>query len=103
MKDKVYDFLKTIPKGTVTTYGQIAAHLGNPKLARVVGNILHNNPDPASIPCHRVVNARGQVAANFAFGGAEAQRKLLEEEGVVFGEDGRVVMQESGVWKDANR
>ena len=97
MKDKVYDFLKTIPKGTVTTYGQIAAHLGNPKLARVVGNILHNNPDPANIPCHRVVNARGEVAANFAFGGAEAQRKLLEEEGVVFGEDGRVVMQESGV------
>ena len=93
MKDKVYDFLKTIPKGTVTTYGQIAAHLGNPKLARVVGNILHNNPDPANIPCHRVVNARGEVAANFAFGGAEAQRKLLEEEGVVFGEDGRVVME----------
>ena len=90
MKDKVYDFLKTIPKGKVTTYGQIAAHLGNPKLARVVGNILHNNPDPANIPCHRVVNARGEVAANFAFGGAEAQRKLLEEEGVVFGEDGRV-------------
>lgn len=97
MKDKVYDFLKTIPKGTVTTYGQIAAHLGNPKLARVVGNILHNNPDPANIPCHRVVNARGEVAANFAFGGAEAQRKLLEEEGVEFGEDGRVVMKESGV------
>ena len=97
MKDKVYDFLKTIPKGTVTTYGQIAAHLGNPKLARVVGNILHNNPDPANIPCHRVVNARGEVAANFAFGGAEAQRKLLEAEGVVFDGDGRVVMREFGV------
>lgn len=90
MKDKVYDFLKTIPKGKVTTYGQIAAHLGNPKLARVVGNILHQNPDPANIPCHRVVNARGEVAANFAFGGAEVQRRLLEEEGVVFGGDGRV-------------
>ena len=97
MKDKVYDFLKTIPKGKVTTYGQIAAHLGNPKLARVVGNILHNNPDPANIPCHRVVNARGEVAANFAFGGAEAQRKLLEAEGVVFDGDGRVVMREFGV------
>ena len=97
MKDKVYDFLKTIPKGTVTTYGQIAAQLGNPKLARVVGNILHNNPDPANIPCHRVVNARGEVAANFAFGGAEAQRKLLEAEGVEFGVDGRVVMREFGV------
>ena len=97
MKEKVYDFLKTIPKGTVTTYGQIAAHLGNPKLARVVGNILHNNLDPANIPCHRVVNARGEVAANFAFGGAEAQRKLLEEEGVEFDGSGRVVMREFGV------
>ena len=97
MKDKVYDFLKTIPKGTVTTYGQIAAHLGNPKLARVVGNILHNNPDPANIPCHRVVNARGEVAANFAFGGAEAQRKLLEEEGVEFDGSGRVDLREFGV------
>ena len=90
MKGKVYDFLKTIPKGKVVTYGQIAAHLGNPKLARVVGNILHQNPDPAHIPCHRVVNAKGEVAANFAFGGAKAQRRLLEAEGVVFDEKGRV-------------
>lgn len=97
MKDKVYDFLKTIPKGKVVTYGQIAAHLGNPKLARVVGNILHNNPDPANIPCHRVVNARGEVAKNFAFGGAEAQRKLLEAEGVMFGVDGRVELEVFGV------
>lgn len=97
MKDKVYDYLRTIPKGKVATYGQIAAHLGNPKLARVVGNILHQNPDPAHIPCHRVLNTRGEVAANFAFGGAEAQRRLLEAEGVEFGEDGRVDLRKFGV------
>ena len=45
MKEKVYEFLRTIPKGKVVTYGQIAEYLGNKKLARVVGNILHNNPD----------------------------------------------------------
>ena len=43
MKEKVYEFLLTIPKGKVATYSQIAEHLGNKKLARVVGNILHNN------------------------------------------------------------
>ena len=45
MKEEIYDFLRTIPKGKVVTYSQIAEHLGNKKLARVVGNVLHNNPD----------------------------------------------------------
>ena len=90
MQEKVYAFLKTVPKGKVVTYGQIAAYLGNRHLARAVGNILHRNPDPARFPCHRVVNSKGQVAENFAFGGAAAQRKLLENEGIVFGRDGTV-------------
>lgn len=97
MKEKVYAFLKTIPKGQVVTYGQIAAHLGNKNWARAVGNILHNNPNPKDFPCHRVVNSRGQVAANFAFGGAQAQRKLLEQEGIVFEEDGTVSLLKYGM------
>lgn len=59
-------------------------------MARVVGNVLHNNPDPASIPCHRVVNGKGRVAQAFAFGGGEAQRALLEKEGIVFEANGGV-------------
>ena len=47
---KVYEFLLTIPKGKVVTYGQIAEYLGNKKLARVVGNILHNNPNEEKYP-----------------------------------------------------
>ena len=90
MKEKVYDFLKTIPKGKVATYGQIAEYLGNKKLARHVGNIIHNNPDPKNIPCHRVVNSKGEVSASFAFGGNTEQRKLLEQEGVVFEGDGKI-------------
>ena len=50
MKEKVYAYLKTIPKGKVTTYGQIAQYLGNKHLARTVGNILHDNPDPSQYP-----------------------------------------------------
>jgi len=51
LHDKVYEFVKNIPRGKVATYGQIALHLGNRKFARVVGNILHGNPDPEHIPC----------------------------------------------------
>ena len=84
MKEQVYEFVKNIPRGKVATYGQIALFLGNRNFARVVGNILYNNPDPEHIPCHRVVNAQGQLSRAYAFGGIEAQRRLLVSEGVVF-------------------
>ena len=84
MKERVYDFVRNIPRGKVATYGQIALHLGNRNFARVVGNILHGNPDPEHIPCHRVVNAQGRLSKAYAFGGIEAQRRLLVSEGVVF-------------------
>ena len=84
MKEKVYEVVKAIPRGKVATYGQIAIHLGNKNLARAVGNILHNNPDPKKSPCHRVVNCNGKLANSYAFGGPAIQKKLLEAEGVVF-------------------
>lgn len=97
MKKKVYEFLKTIPRGKVATYGQIAEYVGNKNLARVVGNILHNNPDPSHYPCHRVVNSKGQVAPNFAFGGGGMQRLRLEQEGIVFEPDGRIDLKKYGL------
>ena len=84
LHDKVYEFVKNIPRGKVATYGQIALHLGTRNFARAVGTILHNNPDPEHIPCHRVVNSKGQLSRSYAFGGIEAQRRLLVSEGVVF-------------------
>ncbi len=87
LNDKVYEFVKNIPRGKVATYGQIALHLGNRNFARAVGNILHNNPDPEHIPCHRVVNAQGKLSRSYAFGGIDAQRRLLESEGIVFKTD----------------
>ena len=97
MKNKVYELVKSIPRGKVVTYGQIAESLGNKHLARVVGNILHNNPDPANIPCHRVVNAKGEVAEHYAFGGADAQRARLEAEGIVFDKNGRIDLEKYGL------
>ena len=97
MKERVYEYLKTIPRGKVTTYGRIGEYLGNKKFARTVGNILHDNPDPSRYPCHRVVSSKGKVAENYAFGGAEVQRKLLEGEGIVFERNGTINLKQYGV------
>ena len=83
MKEKVYNFLRLIPKGKVVTYGQIAEYLGNKKLARVVGNILHNNFDEYKYPCYKVVNSKGNLSKNYAFGGIEKQKEKLERDGIV--------------------
>ena len=78
----VYDAVKCIPEGKVATYGQIAALAGYPGAARAVGNALHRNPDGTNVPCHRVVNASGGLAKAYGFGGKDAQRLRLLEEGV---------------------
>ena len=83
MKEKVYEFLRIIPKGKVVTYGQIAEYLGNKHLARVVGNILHNNPDEYKYPCYKVVDSKGNLSRHFAFGGIEKQKEKLEKEGII--------------------
>lgn len=83
MEKKIYEFLQTIPKGKVVTYGQIAEYLGNKKLSRVVGNILHKNPNEYKYPCYKVVNSRGDLSSNFAFGGIEKQKEKLEKEGIL--------------------
>ena len=85
----IYDVVKKIPRGRVATYGQIAMLAGNPRWSRVVGYALHVNPDPAHIPCYRVVNRLGEPSAAFAFGGINEQILLLQEDGVEF-IDGRV-------------
>ena len=95
--EKIYEVVKSIPEGTVMTYGQVARFAGNPRWTRVVGYALHQNPDPANIPCHRVVNKDGKVAESFVFGGGNAQRRRLEAEGIVFEKDGTVDLEKYGI------
>lgn len=92
---RIYEAVKKIPKGMVATYGAVAEAAGDKKMARAVGNALHRNPDPENIPCYRVVNSKGELAGEFAFGGAGAQRKLLEADGIEF-IDGRVDLVKYG-------
>jgi methylated-DNA-protein-cysteine methyltransferase-like protein len=96
--DRVYDIVKGIPRGKVMTYGEIAALLGSPRGARTVGWAMQAAPKGLKLPCHRVVNRLGEMAPGEIFGGSEVQRAMLEAEGVVFGQDGRIVMGKC-LWK----
>lgn len=89
---RIYEAVKKIPKGKVATYGQVAELAGDKRMARAVGNALHKNPDPDNIPCFRVVNAKGELAGEFAFGGAGEQAKLLEADGIEV-TDGKVNLE----------
>lgn len=77
----VFSYIVKIPKGKVTTYQAIAKACGI-KSPRYVGYILHHNPNPGEIPCHRCVRSDGTIADGYAFGGRDKQIKKLKEEGV---------------------
>ena len=96
MFEEIYNAVMKIPRGKVATYGQVAAMIGHPKAARVVGYALHNNPLPGIIACHRVVNRNGFPAPGFAFGGEDVQKSMLEAEGVVFESDGHIDLTKYG-------
>jgi len=80
-----------IPRGRVSTYGLIAAHLGNPKAVRAVGNALATNPFPIIVPCHRAIRAGGELGGYQ--GGPAMKRVLLEREGIAFDAAGRAVVR----------
>lgn len=94
--ERIYDVVEHVPRGKVATYGQIAALVGNPRLARVVGYALHVNPRPGTIPCHRIVTRFGFPASGFAFGGPDCQRQMLEAEGVLAEKDGHIDLTKYG-------
>ena len=82
-REEVYRLVRKIPRGKVTTYGEIATKLGKPRWARQVGWALHQNRD-SKTPCHRVVDRNGRLAPNFAFDGWREQRRRLLVEKVSF-------------------
>ena len=101
LSEKEYEYLLMIPKGKVVTYKQVAEHIGNKGLARVVGNILHKNPDGDKYPCYKVLNSKGELAEAFVFGGKNAQKNRLENDGITV-IDGKVDLNEFQ-WKNNNK
>ena len=80
-QQRVYQIVKTIPKGDVRSYRWVAAKLGNPNLARAVGQALKRNPRMVTVPCHRVIKSDGSLGG-FAWG-LRKKRELLRKERVV--------------------
>jgi len=79
----VYRAVQKIPSGTVVTYGELAARVGNPNAARAIGGALGKNPIPLIVPCHRVIASSGKLGGFSAPGGVETKAALLELEGVI--------------------
>ena len=80
---KVWNYLKTIKKGEVKTYKQVAIAINRPKSARAVANAIGRNPYPIKIPCHRVIRSSGALGGYSAKGGVETKKKLLKKEGLI--------------------
>ncbi len=96
--DRVYAFVRTVPRGFVVTYGQVALELGAPAAARAVGyalNALHGESD---VPWWRVINARGAISLKGRGASADLQRRLLEREGVVFSADDTCDLRRYRYW-----
>ena len=78
---KVWKYLKTIPKGKVKTYKEVAIGINKPKSARAVANACGKNPYSPKVPCHRVIRSDGNLGGFSALGGVKAKKKMLKKEG----------------------
>jgi methylated-DNA-protein-cysteine methyltransferase related protein len=88
-RERVYELVLRIPEGRVMSYGQIARILGDGYDARAIGNIMHATPhDERNIPWHRVINSRGGCSTAGLTMPPDLQQRLLETEGIVFGDKG---------------
>tara|TARA_B100001123_G_C14794019_1_gene821630 strand:+ start:107 stop:382 length:276 start_codon:yes stop_codon:yes gene_type:complete len=78
---KVWKYLKTIPKGSVKTYKQIAIGINRPKAARAVANACSKNPYAPKVPCHRVIRSDGTLGGYSGPGGIKTKKIMLKKEG----------------------
>ena len=88
--ERIYAVVRRIPRGRVTTYGQVARLAGMAGHARQVGYALHALPEKSRLPWHRVVNRRGEISRRSIPQAEAIQKVLLEDEGVVFDGKGRI-------------
>jgi methylated-DNA-protein-cysteine methyltransferase related protein len=91
---RVFALVQACPEGRVTTYGALAKAVGYPRGARMVGWIMNETPE--GVPAQRVINSKGELSGSWAFGSPDLMRQLLENEGILFSEDGRVDLKRYG-------
>ena len=80
---KVWKYLKTIPKGQIRTYSEVAKAIKKPKAVRAVANAIGKNPYAPKIPCHRVIRSDGSLGGYSGKGGIKTKKKLLKSEGIL--------------------
>jgi methylated-DNA-[protein]-cysteine S-methyltransferase len=80
LEHKVYKKLLDVPKGQITTYGDLAKAVGLKNGPRIIGKIMNKNPYPVLVPCHRVVMSTGKIGG-YAYG-KDVKTKMLSNEGV---------------------
>ncbi len=96
---KVYEIVRQIPYGKVTSYGAIAEYLGSKGSARMVGWAMNSSKNfPENLPAHRVVNRNGLLTGKRHFGGTEVMKQLLESEGLII-ENDQIINFEEKFWK----
>src|SRR5437667_8717716 len=98
LKAQVFALVKACPAGRVTTYGWIGKALGYPRGARMIGWIMNESAE--GVPAQRVINSKGELSGSWAFGSPDLMRQLLENEGIIFSDDGRVDLKRYG-WDPA--
>ena len=81
-QQKVWTYLRKIPRGSVITYSQVAKGIGKPLAVRAVANAIGKNPYVPKIPCHRVIRSDGSLGGYSGKGGLKTKRFLLKKEGV---------------------
>ncbi len=89
MTEEIVAIIKSIPKGKVATYGQIARLAGYPNGARQVVRVLHSCSEKYKLPWYRIINVRGEIALSI-YNGADEQKALLEAEGITFIEEYKI-------------
>lgn len=96
LEKKIYKKLLEVPKGKITTYGELAKAVGIKNGQRAVGRIMNKNPYPVIIPCHRVIRSDGKVGG-YAYGG-EIKSNMLTKEGIKI-KDGKILDLENRIYR----
>jgi methylated-DNA-protein-cysteine methyltransferase-like protein len=94
LKAQVFALVKACPTGRVTTYGWIGKALGYARGARMIGWIMNETSE--GVPAQRVINSKGELSGSWAFGSPDLMRQLLENEGIIFSDDGRIDLKRYG-------
>ncbi len=96
LDQKIYKKLLDVPKGQITTYGELAKAVGLKNGQRIVGKIMNKNPYPVIIPCHRVVMSTGKIGG-YAYG-EQIKINLLNDEGIQI-KNGKIIDLKNRIYR----